>query len=117
MIYYLHQYNNHAYLWSTENGYDFFVEQKIGINRRNINNIAKLLRIYGTDSLSENISDALQGFKYGGRRASDLVRALKREGAASTNTVGDRRGVPTDRIVSEQEIMHKVSDILKLRQS
>lgn len=90
-IYYLHQYNNHAYLWSTENGYDFFVEQQIGINRRNINNIAKLLRIYGTDSLSEIISDALQGFEYGGRRASDLVRALKREGAASTNTVGDRR--------------------------
>ncbi|MBQ4358244.1 MAG: hypothetical protein II766_02565, partial [Paludibacteraceae bacterium] len=53
-------YGNHAYLWSTENGYDFFVEQKLTINEKNYQAINDLLDTYGTDEFTESNIDIIQ---------------------------------------------------------
>ncbi|MBP3466495.1 MAG: hypothetical protein J6K01_02660 [Paludibacteraceae bacterium] len=53
-------YGNHAYLWSTENGYDFFIEQKLTINEKNYQAINDLLETYGTDEFTEGNIDIIQ---------------------------------------------------------
>ena len=63
----------------------------MGINERNVNRIANLLKTYGTDTLLKDISDAIQSFEDGERGAGDFVRALKRGGAEGDNTLGDGR--------------------------
>jgi len=53
-------YGNNIYLWSTENGYEFFVEQSLLINESNYNVISHLLRTYGT---SARIAAALRNIE------------------------------------------------------
>ena len=43
-------FGNNAYLWSTENGYEFFVEQSLPINEKNYNTLNDWIDTYGTDS-------------------------------------------------------------------
>ena len=44
-------FGNNAYLWSTENGYEFFIEQSLPIDEENYDKINNLLNIYGTDEI------------------------------------------------------------------
>ena len=70
-------YGNHAYLWGTENGYDFFIEQKITINEKNYQAINDLLETYGTDEFTATAIGGIQRSgdkKTGSRSLADFAR-------------------------------------------
>ena len=86
-------YGNHAYLWSTENGYDFFIEQKITINEKNYQAINDLLETYGTDGFTEDIISPVQRGKDTKTGGSSSLDALRRAGNKRyTETVGQNSG-------------------------
>jgi len=88
-------YGNHAYLWSTENGYEFFVEQSLTINEENYQKINDLLETYGTDRLTEDIISPVQRGKDTKTRGSSSLDALKR--------AGNKRYTETNRLYSRQQ--------------
>ena len=70
-------YGNHAYLWSTENGYDFFVEQSLAINEENYQKINDLLDTYGTDEFTAAAISGIQRSgdkKTGSRSLADFAK-------------------------------------------
>ena len=102
---------NHAYLWSTENGYDFFIEQKITINEKNYQAINDLLETYGTDGFTEDIISPVQRGKDTKTGGSSSLDALRRAGNKRyTETVGQnsgRAGQTSDRTGVDE---HNLSD-------
>ena len=86
-------YGNHAYLWSTENGYDFFVEQNLAINEENYQAINDLLETYGTDEFTENIISPIQRGKDTKTGGGSTLDALRRAGNKRyTETVRQNSG-------------------------
>lgn len=70
-------YGNHAYLWSTENGYEFFVEQSLAINEENYQKINDLLDTYGTDEFTAAAISGIQRSgdkKTGSRSLADFAK-------------------------------------------
>ena len=70
-------YGNHAYLWSTENGYEFFVEQSLAINEENYQKINDLLDTYGTDEFTAAVISGIQRSgdkKTGSRSLADFAK-------------------------------------------
>lgn len=76
-------YGNYAYLWSTENGYEFFVEKSLAINERNCDEIFKLIDQYGIDSKSDGIIRSIQKLGNRKERVRRTIDALKRRGLES----------------------------------
>lgn len=72
-------YGNHAYLWSTENGYEFFVEQSLAINEDNYQKINDLLDTYGTDEFTAAAINSIQRSEDKKTGSGSLANFAKRE--------------------------------------
>lgn len=94
-------YGDNAYLWSTENGYEFLIEDKIEISDENEEDIIKAIEDYETYPVSRNISAAIQEFKDGHSKASRLIENLKQEGREAAGRLASgllgRKGTDPDR--------------------
>ena len=85
-------FNNSAYLWSTENGYEFLVEKQLAINEKNYNEINKLLDTYGTDEYTTNALSAIERSENTEERSRRFIDFAKRAGAAAYNRFNNNRG-------------------------
>ncbi len=72
-------FDNNAYLWSTENGYEFFVEQALTINEENYDKINNLLSTYGTDEFTATAISSIQRSKDKKTRSRSLANFARRE--------------------------------------
>ena len=72
-------FDNNAYLWSTENGYEFFVEQVLTINEENYDKIINLLSTYGTDEFTATAISSIQRSKDKETRSRSLADFARRE--------------------------------------
>lgn len=73
-------FGDNVYLWSTENGYEFFIEKSLSINEKNYNKIKDLLDIYETDRRSENLISSIETSGNPKQRSSSFIDAIRREG-------------------------------------
>lgn len=72
-------FGNNAYLWSTENGHEFFIEQSLTINEKNYDKINNLLSSYGTDEFTTTAINSIQRSKDKKARSRSLAEFAKRE--------------------------------------
>lgn len=54
---------NSCYIWSTENGYDFLIENRLTINERNFDKISKLVNEYAPIGTSDTITRAIRLYR------------------------------------------------------
>ena len=80
-------FGNRAYLWSTENGYEFFIEQSLAINEKNKNKINELLDTYGTDRWTADAINSLERSGNSTRRSRIYLDIAK----SARNRFGDRQ--------------------------
>ncbi|MBR6078024.1 MAG: hypothetical protein IKP63_06700, partial [Paludibacteraceae bacterium] len=89
-------YGNHAYLWSTENGYEFFVEQSLAINEENYQKINDLLDTYGTDEFTADAINSIQRSEDSTERSRGYIDIAKRTRDRANNRQNHRDGQTSD---------------------
>lgn len=91
-------FGDNAYLWSSENDYEFDIEQRIPITEENLKVIDDLIKDYGIDWESDRVIGTIQGYRNGTARTSDFINALKRFGAKVADRVGYRLVRGTEKV-------------------
>ena len=86
----------HSYLWSTENGYDFFIEQKLTINEKNYQAINDLLETYGTDEFTADAINSIQRSEDSTERSRGYIDIAKRTRDRANNRQNHRDGQTSD---------------------
>ena len=89
-------FGNNAYLWSTENGYEFFVEQALTINEENYQEINKLLETYGTDRWTTDAINSLERSKNSTERSLGYLDIAKSARNRFSNRQNNRYGKTSD---------------------
>jgi hypothetical protein len=74
-------FGDNAYLWSTENGYNFFIEQSLSINTRNYNTINAWIDTYGTDSKTFDVIRSIEKLRSTKERKHRYIELTKQQGA------------------------------------
>lgn len=78
-------YGNYAYLWSTENGYEFLIEKSRAINSRNYKEISEDIETYGIDESTDRIIRDIQALRNSKERVRCFIDTLKQEGTRTYN--------------------------------
>ncbi len=89
-------FGNNAYLWSTENGYELFVEQALTINEENYQEINKLLETYGTDRWTTDAINSLERSKNSTERSLGYLDIAKSARNRFSNRQNNRYGKTSD---------------------
>ena len=74
-------FGNKAYLWSTENGYEFFVEQALPINENNYELLNSWVKTYGTDARTADALRNIEKLRNEKARKRSYIELAKRTGS------------------------------------
>ena len=69
-----------CYLYSTENGYESFIEKRVPIDATHYNEIKQIIKDYGTDDISKSLASDIETLERGRQQVSDIVDHIRRGG-------------------------------------